>query len=890
MRKRSEFRPSRQAGDFSRYMPGLHADQKSLTEIQGAYDNLALLGQLLSAGTDISAMRLAFNELADQLLDQLALEHYNKAVRHLDACARVSIDVLTRNLFERTADIGFLATDSEICAFAEQAILAPAQAATGRGELEASFAEYVRKYSVYHDIILLAPNGEILARLDGQQAALRTQDPLLAEALVSPAPYLEIFRPTDLLPGDPTPLIYAHRVESTAGEPVGVLCLCFRFQDECQRIFANLLAEDDWTVLTLLDADNRVIASSDPYQLPIGARLESVHDDNGRVIRFAGREYLATTRATQGYQGYAGAGWVGHALAPLTHAFEESSDGELAEVPEDFLHCVLETTHLFSPVLREMPARAANIQHELNRAVWNGNVWLARDPAASHSAAFAKVLLREIGSTGVRTRNIFAESTTNLYKTVLSSVLCDCATQAALAIDIMDRNLYERANDCRWWALNSDFHEALAEVLVNSPGNDKVQRQRLTDALRRINGLYTVYSNLILFDQSGRVVAVSNPAYNDLPGKILNAAWVRPTLGLADSQSYCVSEFADTPLYDNQQTYIFSAAIRSPHDDEPLGGIAIVFDSTPQFRAMLEDALPRQADGKPVAGAFAVFAERNGRVVASTNPELKPGMPLMIGYEFFHLEPGASCSNVIIHDGCYYAVGSAMSAGYREYSQTTDGRRNDVVALVFSPLSERIVDADSLQSLRDVAVDHFATRQNKPESAIDIASFYLTGHWYGIHSSQVVEAVDATRITPMPSMGSCIVGCLMYDDQALSVFDLSAILCPQRAAIERRRSPQGNARQQIVIVNAATQQTRFGMLVDQLGAVCDIATQRAEALPEMMNEGNSMIDSLIKPLPDDAERRILMVLSPDRIVQRLGGSQEPPRWLTSGTASPARER
>jgi hypothetical protein len=32
--------------------------------------------------------------------------------------------------------------------------------------------------------------------------------------------------------------------------------------------------------------------------------------------------------------------------------------------------------------------------------------------------------------------------------------MADCLSGASLAINIMDRNLYERANDCRWWALD----------------------------------------------------------------------------------------------------------------------------------------------------------------------------------------------------------------------------------------------------------------------------------------------------------------------------------------------------------------------------------------------------------------------------------------------------
>src|SRR5690606_25224505 len=206
-----------------------------------------------------------------------------------------------------------------------------------------------------------------------------SHDPLIAEALATNEAYVEVFRKSDLLPAEDAPLIYAYRVMSADGShPVGVLCLCFRFHDECLRIFDGLIDDDDWTVITLLDRDGRVIASSDPYQFPVGAVLERCDGDEARIVRFAGREYLATTRATQGYQGYMGPGWVGHALAPLNHAFEMAVAHELEAVPQELRQSVLTTTTLFSQALRDIPLRATRIQRELNRAVWNGTLWLTR--------------------------------------------------------------------------------------------------------------------------------------------------------------------------------------------------------------------------------------------------------------------------------------------------------------------------------------------------------------------------------------------------------------------------------------------------------------------------------------------------------------------------------
>jgi chemotaxis signal transduction protein len=439
-------------------------------------------------------------------------------------------------------------------------------------------------------------------------------------------------------------------------------------------------------------------------------------------------------------------------------------------------------------------------------------------------------------------------------------VLFDCGTQAALAIDIMDRNLYERANDCRWWALNQVFREELADPRPQ----DKTQRQRLTEVLRRINGLYTVYSNLLLFDQGGRVLAVSNPAYNDWLGKTLDEPWMRPTLGLADTQQYHVSSFAPSGLYDGRHTYVYSAAVREPGGNEPVGGIAIVFDAAPQFRAMLQEVLPRQGDGAVVPGAFAAFADRHGKVIACTDPALTPGTSLMIGYEFFHLGHGESCANIVIFADRYYAVGSTMSSGYREYLPSTA-----VVALVFSPLSDTVIDAVALDDGGQAGEEAHARYRGADADGVDIACFHIGHNWYGIRADDVIEAIDAERLTPMPGLPDSVCGCLMHDDVAITVLDLAGKLASRPAGVERRKRDAGG-RRQVVILESARLRVRFGILVDQLDRVCEVPAAHIEPLPNMMSDGNSLIEGLVKPRGDAGERRILMVLSVERILSRLG--------------------
>ncbi|MRR51370.1 MAG: chemotaxis protein CheW, partial [Rhodocyclaceae bacterium] len=647
-----------------RYMESVEEYREMLQNLQAVWDNLTLLGQLSGTGTDMSGTRQAFSSLTAALLHNLGIETRKKIVLEMESKAQVAVDIMVRNLFERTADIGFLATDDDIRQFCEftneygDNVLKRDEVRSRREALVARFQEYVRKYSVYHNIILLDTGGRVLAQLDPANPVEHSADPLIAESLVTEAAYVETFHQSDLLPNCATSLIYSYRVTSQDGAtPLGVLCLCFRFENETERIFANLRSDDDWCAITLIDDAGKVIASSDAHHIPLGAQVEKVEDADCRVVRFAGREYLAATRTTKGYQGYMGPGWAGHVLVPIEHAFSKTGADRLDKVDSQILAGVMMSPTLFSEGLRSVPEQAEKIQRELNRSVWNGNVRQSSDKKAINPA-FSKVLLWEISNTGLKTKDVFERSIGNLHETVVSSILGDCQFLASLAIDIMDRNLYERSDDCRWWALTTAFRC----VLGNGPITPDT-RQIVTDILRYINSLYTVYTNLVVFDSNSLVVAASAANSEEFIGKAIDKEWVRRTLALKNTQSYVVSDFDPTSLYGNRPTYIYAAAIRALDDPSAVvGGIGIVFDAAPQFEAMLRDALPRDERGEIPAGCFGVFIDRERRVIAATDPAIAVGSPLDVADDFVRLSNVKGFSNLIEYAGSYYAVGSKMSS------------------------------------------------------------------------------------------------------------------------------------------------------------------------------------------------------------------------------------
>ncbi len=139
----------------------------------------------------------------------------------------------------------------------------------------------------------------------------------------------------------------------------------------------------------------------------------------------------------------------------------------------------------------------------------------------------------------------------------------------------MDRNLYERANDCRWWALTSDFKTILEKQIIDDADRDRMRR-----ILGYINSLYTVYTNLFVYDRTGKILACSNPGECDKEGRVLNSGYVVEATRITDSQLYCVSDFIKTDLYasegQDRYTYIYNASITA-HEapSRVLGGIGI---------------------------------------------------------------------------------------------------------------------------------------------------------------------------------------------------------------------------------------------------------------------------------------------------------------------------
>lgn len=805
----------------------------------------------------MAATRQGFQRLESELVASLVRQNVANVMAGIGTKAQRVIDLIVRNLFERTADVGFLATDVELCGY---------MAGTNgtRAEAVERLRAYRAKYTVYEEIVLLDTDGRVMANLDTASPAIeQCSDAFVARTLASDT-YVETFGPCSLRPGNDKSLVYSRRMlHPVSRQVVGLLCLVFGFEGEMAGIFDSCRGADRGVNLLLLYANGKVIASADAGWIPLGAvvpvnasrSIESLPEP----LLYNGRKYLAQTFASSGYQGYPGPpGWQAQVMVPLDLAFETSASvpggNSLASIDETLADGLLTHAATFSPPLHEVLTAADTIR----RVVWNGQVMTV---GKQRDTAKLEAVLEQISETGARSDEVFSGSIRTLYGAALASGTGHATFMTGLMVELLDRNLYERSDDCRWWAMTAALRRALAKPAA---GLGVAVSVELGVLLSGINALYTVYTRLVAYDRNGVIVAASTrPGYMDdidaqVVGSTIEPDTLAAVLALPDSQAYHVTDFVPSPLYGGKPTYVYHAAVRGIDNDQVVGGIGIVFDSAPEFDAMLRSALGSDAT------STAVFVDRNGRVIASTDRAQPVGSTLPLPADVAALPNGSSMARVLVRDDSYTLMSCSVSHGYREFKRS-DGYKDDVLALTFRSLGE----------VRDSAL----TEQQRRESAIhdnptggtrsDYATFFIGTALYAIAAAKVLEALPAVDVKPV-ALGKAPYRVGMLARQRKGRVGSYAWVHDLQAGVGARQQFASRSRQVVMLRNAGQD---LGLVVDALHSVSSFDDSQVSPTPWTGSGMEAVVSDLIRA--NDGQL-LIQILDVDRLCKLFIGSDTAP--------------
>ena len=224
---------------------------------------------------------------------------------------------------------------------------------------------------------------------------------------------------------------------------------------------------------------------------------------------------------------------------------------------------------------------------------------------------------------------------------------------AQTLIQLIVRNLYERTADVRWWATDTAFWQALES-------GEPSARTFAAERLATINRFYTVYSDLVLTDMRGRVVASANPANaRQLLGADLSREdWFRQAMATKSGDEYAVGQVMESPLHDQREVLVYSTAVRAGgrNDGGALGALGVYFDWQAQGRSIVETeaALPPQIAERTEV----MLLDANGRVIATTRADHR--------FQQFSLQHGGNQRGSYM-DSAGNIVAYARTLGYQEY-------------------------------------------------------------------------------------------------------------------------------------------------------------------------------------------------------------------------------
>lgn len=181
------------------------------------------------------------------------------------------------------------------------------------------------------------------------------------------------------------------------------------------------------------------------------------------------------------------------------------------------------------------------------------------------------------------------------------------------AVELIDRNLYERSCDVRWWATDAAVVEALEDP---SPETARQACARLGVILKS----YTVYLDLFIANTDGIIIACGRPEkYKTLLGSnVSKTSWFTQAMKTSSGDDYGVEDVRVINELNESQVAIYTTAVRKGGDErgEVLGALGIAFDWAPQAEAIVKGVRLSDEDRKLTR---VMLVDRQNRVIASSD-------------------------------------------------------------------------------------------------------------------------------------------------------------------------------------------------------------------------------------------------------------------------------
>ncbi len=255
-----------------------------------------------------------------------------------------------------------------------------------------------------------------------------------------------------------------------------------------------------------------------------------------------------------------------------------SSSAEVHGLPEQILNLADSLGEKVRTSLKQID----DINTQSSLLSLNAKIEAARAGAAGRSFA---VVATEMGELSETTKRVAVQLSSKLggdiaalqdiSQRLASDVLGTRLADLALTnIDLIDRNLYERSCDVRWWATDSSVVD-----LLTDPTPERVEYA--CKRLGVILNAYTVYFDLVVCGLNGEVLANGRPqTFKSIGMNVSKQRWFQSALQTRSGDEFGFEIVHASPLVDGAYILGYSCAVRSggEADGQPIGVLGILFN------------------------------------------------------------------------------------------------------------------------------------------------------------------------------------------------------------------------------------------------------------------------------------------------------------------------
>jgi len=318
--------------------------------------------------------------------------------------------------------------------------------------------------------------------------------------------------------------------------------------------------------------------------------------------------------------------------------------------------------------LRESITSIQDVNNDIHVLSINAKILAAK--AGASGKAFAVVADSVRGMVG-RTQKITESLQTSVESTVgeLTAINAFLGTKvraerlsqvAVNMIDVIDRNLYERSCDVRWWATGSSVVTA-----AETPGADTARK--CSERLGVILDSYTVYLDIVACGLDGHILANGRPdRFRCVGAYVGGESWYRAALESASGSDFGFQGLHKGVLAGGEPVLVYSCAIREGGalTGRTVGVLGVVFRWEGLGKVVVERAAA-MLSAETSDAVEALIADEAGKIIASSQPR-RIGTALDEG----HLSALRSKSRgtLLPEEGTSGEIaGFAASAGFETY-------------------------------------------------------------------------------------------------------------------------------------------------------------------------------------------------------------------------------